>query len=270
MSHMPLNSIEGAGQQHKVILDRGHNYSAALDHQRPEDICDPGDKPLHAGVLSIRQHAVSVGREQELKALTAEVVLIMQANRETERAQERADLELQRAQDKADFRLEWAQEWANRQQEQNNALAEREVEIVRLIKENRLQAEEHSQRIALLERTNVDIVGWIVHRDIKYLDRIKLRHLVDKAQAELAIKAGLTRKHYNASVVWKDALGPSQEPSIRLDRARELLRDSPDSRVQAVLADGHGLELVVDFHESEFTATESTGLDTLVNLVCKS
>lgn len=59
-------------------------------------------------------------------------------------------------------------------------------------------------------------------------------------------------------------VSPMVEVSSRLNRARELLRDGSVSGVQAVLADGHGLELV-----AHLTSTR-VRLETLVHLVYKS
>src|SRR5882762_6667853 len=56
------------------------------------------------------------------------------------------------------------------------------------------------------------------------LDRIKLRHLLNKAQEMLALAAGLTREPFGASLSWREALGTPDDSSARLTQARALLR----------------------------------------------
>ena len=81
------------------------------------------------------------------------------------------------------------------------------------------------------------------------LDRIKLRHLLNKAQEMLAIAARLTQDGFGASLAWREALGPSDDLSTRLTLARALLRDSGielDQRTQTFISLDHGLSLVVE------------------------
>jgi hypothetical protein len=83
------------------------------------------------------------------------------------------------------------------------------------------------------------------------LDRIKLRHLLTAAQGELAIAAGLALNRRGASLTWREALGPSKDPSTRLARARELL-DSPkiqlDEPTRLLMTSDEGMHLVVEYH----------------------
>ena len=56
------------------------------------------------------------------------------------------------------------------------------------------------------------------------LDRIKLRHLLDKAQEILAVATGLTTQgEFGASLAWRVALGSSDDLSTRMTLARALL-----------------------------------------------
>jgi hypothetical protein len=81
------------------------------------------------------------------------------------------------------------------------------------------------------------------------LDRIKLRHLLNKAQEMLAIAAGLTQDAFGASLAWREALGFSDDLSARLTRARDLLHNSGvelDPPTQAFISCTEGMSLVVE------------------------
>jgi hypothetical protein len=81
------------------------------------------------------------------------------------------------------------------------------------------------------------------------LDRIKLCHLLNKAQEMLAIAAKLTQDNFGASLAWREALGSSDELSTRLTLAHALLRNSGielDQRTQTFISLDHGLSLVVE------------------------
>ena len=85
------------------------------------------------------------------------------------------------------------------------------------------------------------------------LDRIKLRHLLNKAQEMLAISVGLTNDSFGASLAWREALGTSDELSTRLTVARTLI-DRPgislDHPTRAFLSSPEGLTLVVEARSS--------------------
>lgn len=55
------------------------------------------------------------------------------------------------------------------------------------------------------------------------LDRIKLRHLLNKGQEKLALAANLTRNPFVASLAWREALDSSDDISARLMQAHTLL-----------------------------------------------
>jgi hypothetical protein len=85
------------------------------------------------------------------------------------------------------------------------------------------------------------------------LDRIKLRHLLNKAQEMLAISVGLTNDSFGASLAWREALGTSDELSTRLTVARALFNRpgiSLDHPTQAFLSSPEGLTLVVEARSS--------------------
>ena len=129
------------------------------------------------------------------------------------------------------------------------------------------------------------------------LDRIKLRHLLNKAQEILAIATGLTQDKFGASLAWREALGSSDDLSTRLTLARTLL-DKPgiklDQRTQTFISLDQGLRLVVEAkspirqrgdkvaHPTNITrglfdgpimrnpfALETPGLQALADLVCR-
>lgn len=54
------------------------------------------------------------------------------------------------------------------------------------------------------------------------LDRIKLRHLLNRGQEMLAVAAGLTNSSFGASLAWREALGSLDDLSTRLAEARAL------------------------------------------------
>ena len=85
------------------------------------------------------------------------------------------------------------------------------------------------------------------------LDRIKLRHLLNKAQEMLAIAVGLTVTSFGASLVWREALGSSDDLPTRLTEARALF-DRPginlDHATRAFVSSPEGLSLVVEARSS--------------------
>ena len=128
------------------------------------------------------------------------------------------------------------------------------------------------------------------------LDRIKLRHLLNKAQEMLAVAAGLTQDGFGASLAWREALGSSDNMSTRLTLARAILhnpRIKLDQPTQTFISLTQGLSLVVEAkslirqrgdrvaHPTNIThvlfdgpisrnqyASETPGLQALVDFVC--
>jgi len=81
------------------------------------------------------------------------------------------------------------------------------------------------------------------------LDRIKLRHLLNKAQEMLAVAVGLTHDPFGASLAWREALGSSDDLPTRLTRARTLLHHSGinlDQPTRTFISLPDGLSLVVE------------------------
>jgi hypothetical protein len=81
------------------------------------------------------------------------------------------------------------------------------------------------------------------------LDRIKLRHLLNKVQEMLAIAAGLIQDAFGASLAWREALGSLDDLSARLTCARDLLHNSSielDPPTQAFISCTEGMSLVVE------------------------
>ena len=81
------------------------------------------------------------------------------------------------------------------------------------------------------------------------LDRIKLRHLLNKAQEMLAIATGLSQGDFGASLAWREALGSSDDLSTRLTLARALLHKPGiklDQHTQTFISLDQGLRLVVE------------------------
>ncbi|KIL55429.1 hypothetical protein M378DRAFT_182237 [Amanita muscaria Koide BX008] len=129
------------------------------------------------------------------------------------------------------------------------------------------------------------------------LDRIKLRHLLNKAQEMLAIATGLRQHDFGASLAWREALGSSDDLSTRLTLARALLHNPGiqlDQRTQTFISLDPGLILVVEAkslirqrgdrvaHPTNITrvlfdgpisrnlyASETPGLQALVDFVCR-
>jgi hypothetical protein len=129
------------------------------------------------------------------------------------------------------------------------------------------------------------------------LDRIKLRHLLNRGQEILAVAAGLTNSSFGASWAWREALGSSDDLPTRLTEARALF-DRPgislNQSTRAFLSSPEGLTLVVEAkspirHRGDRVAhpvtvvprkhfdgpisrnpfaSETPGLQALVDLVC--
>jgi len=128
------------------------------------------------------------------------------------------------------------------------------------------------------------------------LDRIKLHHLLNKAQEMLAVATGLTQDGFGASLAWREALGSSDNMSTRLTLARAILhnpRIKLDQPTQTFISLTQGLSLVVEAkslirqrgnrvaHPTNITrvlldgpisrnpyASETPGLQALVDFVC--
>lgn len=85
------------------------------------------------------------------------------------------------------------------------------------------------------------------------LDRIKLRHLLNKGQEMLAIAVGLTNVPFGASLAWREALGSSEDLSTRLAEAHALL-DRPgvtlDQATREFVSSSEGLSLVAEAKSS--------------------
>jgi hypothetical protein len=85
------------------------------------------------------------------------------------------------------------------------------------------------------------------------LDRIKLRHLLNRGQEMLAISAGLMKSSFGASFAWREALGTSDDLPTRLAAARALF-DGPgislDQPTRIFLSSPEGLSLVVEAKSS--------------------
>jgi hypothetical protein len=85
------------------------------------------------------------------------------------------------------------------------------------------------------------------------LDRIKLRHLLNRGQEMLAIAVGLTNSSFGASFAWREALGPSDDLSTRLVEARAFFNRpgvSLDESTQAFVSLPEGLSLVIEAKSS--------------------
>ena len=85
------------------------------------------------------------------------------------------------------------------------------------------------------------------------LDRIKLRHLLNRAQEMLAIAVGLTNSPFGASLAWREALGSAEDLPTRLEEARALLGRpgiSLDRPTLAFVSSPEGLRLAVEAKSS--------------------
>jgi len=85
------------------------------------------------------------------------------------------------------------------------------------------------------------------------LDRIKLRHLLNKNQEILAVAVGLKNSSFGALFAWREALGPSDDLPTRLVEARALFNHpgvSLDESTQAFISSLEGLSLVVEAKSS--------------------
>ncbi|KZP32672.1 hypothetical protein FIBSPDRAFT_774645 [Athelia psychrophila] len=153
--------------------------------------------------------------------------------------------ELERKRWKKTLEAGWDAMWAEEREKEKKKWAELEEEMDNL-----------RQHLLEVEENALDMADWVVSGDTPTLDRITIRQLIDKAQGNLAVQAGLTDGNRGgASRAWKDALGPSLELPERLEKARSLLR-SPniqlDSRTTKFLSSTEGMKLVAEAHSSIF------------------
>lgn len=81
------------------------------------------------------------------------------------------------------------------------------------------------------------------------LDRIKLRHLLNKGQEMLGLAAKLTRNPFAASLAWREALDSSDDLSARLTQAYNLLHAHGvqlNKPTQTFASSIEGMRLVVE------------------------
>ncbi|KAK0472072.1 hypothetical protein IW261DRAFT_1509982 [Armillaria novae-zelandiae] len=94
-------------------------------------------------------------------------------------------------------------------------------------------------RIAELEREYEDVHGWLSDKDTGYMDRIRLRHILDCGQARLAQVAKIPVSNDYPSLsttdwsrAWRHRLSQCADNAERLAKARSILADcdDPDTR----------------------------------------
>ncbi|KAG2142096.1 hypothetical protein BD769DRAFT_1349128, partial [Suillus cothurnatus] len=88
--------------------------------------------------------------------------------------------------------------------------------------------------------------------DTKLMDRILLRHLLDLAQAKLAVASGLPRNNktfrITQSFLWREALSSSQTTPERVQAAKKLLNApglSLDAATKKFVLSDSGMNIVV-------------------------
>jgi len=91
-------------------------------------------------------------------------------------------------------------------------------------------------RIAMVERGYEDIHGWLSDKDTEYMDRIRLRHILDCGQARLARLANvppsvdfLPQSAGEWSRAWRARLAQCADNAERLATARSLLANCDDT-----------------------------------------
>ncbi|KAK0222601.1 hypothetical protein EDD85DRAFT_260799 [Armillaria nabsnona] len=119
-------------------------------------------------------------------------------------------------------------------------------------------------RVAALERLSEeqdaayeDVHGWLVTNDIKYMDRLRLRQILDMGQARLARFANLpidpaqSRSAVALSRVWRARLAGCVDNDDRLQTARQLLIDCGDVETTS-MSDG-SLRLFTEYPSDIWT-----------------
>ncbi|KAK0193340.1 hypothetical protein F5146DRAFT_1030196 [Armillaria mellea] len=98
-------------------------------------------------------------------------------------------------------------------------------------------------RIATLERGYEDVHGWLSDKDTEYMDRIRLRHILDCGQARLARIAKVpvsgdypVQSAVDLSRAWRACL-PKSDNDERLAKARSLLADCDDAETRDMADD---------------------------------
>ncbi|KAH7888198.1 hypothetical protein F5I97DRAFT_1866386 [Phlebopus sp. FC_14] len=158
-----------------------------------------------------------------------------QARERVDQARDRADQA--RAKDRIKFEEMLRKETMERQR--------LEIDVSAVRKElASVKSENHNLQAHL-----ADASRWLVSKDTEALDRVRLRHMLTVAQENLALATSVATSRYDASILWRRALGPSEELSDRLKKAHSLLNQQHvqlDERAQAFVKSGPGMKLVVE------------------------
>ncbi|KAK0214107.1 hypothetical protein IW262DRAFT_1408686 [Armillaria fumosa] len=98
------------------------------------------------------------------------------------------------------------------------------------------QAVDLRERIVEVERGYEDVNGWLSDKDTEYMDRIRLRHILDCGQARLARLANIPvpldfppQSAADWSRVWRAGLAQCTDNADRLATARSLLANCDDA-----------------------------------------
>ena len=236
-------------------------------------------RPIHNHVENCKKVLARATVKQEEERQQVEN---LQAKWEEERRREKAEREAERKLDEARWEARWEakrdeerkREAAAREEERKREAAVREEERKCEKSERCLEKVEADKKyedlrrhLLEVEEMTMDTVGWIAHnvhprcfkhshetdyqkkKDTKMLDRIKLRHLLNKAQEMLALAAGLTQEPFGASLFWREALGTPDDTSARLTQARALLCAPGiqlDRSTERFVSSDDGMRLVVE------------------------
>ncbi|KAF8799019.1 hypothetical protein BYT27DRAFT_6888254 [Phlegmacium glaucopus] len=116
--------------------------------------------------------------------------------------------------------------------------------------QHRVERQLLAAQIAELQSQASDTSAYLVHGDTQALDRIKLRNLIDHAQAKFAKTAGLVLSagNYDASAKWREAL-PDSDTKNRITAALDMLNRSNtpiDNATRQIMSSTSGMKLVTE------------------------
>ncbi|KAF8065214.1 hypothetical protein FPV67DRAFT_1696229 [Lyophyllum atratum] len=171
------------------------------------------------------------------------------AKQKAEKAEDNVTKMLKRLDQEANERQEAKRQWEQQRQEMKRQWEQQRQEMKRQQEAWEAEKKELKDRIGVLEVGTVDMVEWLVHEDTQALDRIKLRNLLDKAQAKLAFETDLIKdeKTTSASYQWRLWLNQWEDDQKRFDNAKSALDAlTRNLAICKLLASEPALRLVVE------------------------
>ncbi|KAF8062288.1 hypothetical protein FPV67DRAFT_1507888 [Lyophyllum atratum] len=194
------------------------------------------------------------------------------AKQKAEKAEDNVTKMLKRLDQEANERQEAKRQWEQQRQEMKRQWEQQRQEMKRQQEAWESEKKELKDRIGVLEVGTVDMVEWLVHEDTQALDRIKLRNLLDKAQAKLAFETDLIKDEKTTSASYRWRLRNlaickllASEPALRLVvEKNSKIRGYGDQAAHGFVS-AKAYRVAVDRYSDGDT---KEGLKVLITLVC--